>query len=76
MEVVGGFWEITSASIVPQPGDCDADGDLDLDDYACFAGCMSGPNTTPPGSCEDSDMDADGDVDLLDFAAFGAHFGP
>jgi Zn-dependent metalloprotease len=66
-------------------GDVECDGDLDLDDYAALADCLSGPNVTPNPSpvttastCLDSfDSDADADIDLSDFATlqrvFGAH---
>ena len=50
-------------------GDLDADGDVDLDDWALFAPCITGP--TPGGiiytdDCRAADVDADGDVDLAD----------
>ncbi|UCG33651.1 MAG: hypothetical protein JSU68_03255, partial [Phycisphaerales bacterium] len=58
------------------PGDFDADGDVDLNDFATFANCYHGSAiTVPPGSCSQSefeacDMDDDLDVDLGDFATF------
>ncbi|HUU83464.1 MAG TPA: hypothetical protein VM243_08175 [Phycisphaerae bacterium] len=56
------------------PGDADADGDVDLSDYATFLGCMSGPDLPADPGCETLDLDPDTDVDLLDFRLFQAHF--
>jgi hypothetical protein len=56
------------------PGDLDGDGDVDLDDYARFAGCLNGPEVSaPPPGCnpadfETADLNGDGDVDLEDCA--------
>jgi hypothetical protein len=64
----------------PVPGDTEADGDVDLNDFATFATCFSGSAvTTPPASCPMrdfslSDLDCDGDVDLNDFATLGTNF--
>ena len=58
------------------PGDYDEDGDVDLNDYAEFDGCLSGPwqaddFITPSQDCLDVfDFDVDTDVDLEDFGAF------
>ena len=57
-------------------GDYDADGDVDLDDYAAFADCLAGPELVPgitqpqcAAACKAAfDLDGDGDVDLADFA--------
>jgi hypothetical protein len=63
------------------PGDLDRDGDVDLDDFLLFSGCVGGPHAaTPPPSCDpgdftSGDLDADGDMDLEDFAAFQVAFG-
>ena len=55
----------------PLPGDCDRDGDVDLDDFGssgCFADCLQGPQAGLPANCELFDIDGDGDIDLWDFA--------
>jgi PKD repeat protein len=50
------------------PADFDGDGDVDLDDYALFAGCATGPDLGPPApGCGDKDLDDDNDVDQSDF---------
>jgi hypothetical protein len=54
-----------------RPGDGDSDGDVDLDDHAEFATCLTGPGAVSAAEgCEDYDFDLDHDVDLSDFAAF------
>jgi hypothetical protein len=66
------------------PGDWDADGDVDLVDYDAFSRCLNGPNqppqATPPVTAEECirtfDADRQGDVDLQDFAAFARVFAP
>ncbi|MCG3130320.1 MAG: hypothetical protein FLDDKLPJ_01074 [Phycisphaerae bacterium] len=49
-------------------GDADGDGDLDLDDYARFAGCL-GRTVAREEECRTFDFDGDGRADLRDFAA-------
>lgn len=56
-------------------GDLDCDGDVDLDDFNIFAGCLTGPNGGVDSGCDTSDLNGDGDVDLLDFASFAVLFG-
>ncbi|MCK4340772.1 MAG: hypothetical protein KAY37_03505 [Phycisphaerae bacterium] len=52
-------------------GDYDDDGDVDLDDFVSFAGCMTGPHAGPVGAgCEVFDFEPDDDVDLQDFGQF------
>ena len=54
--------------------DLDLDGDIDLRDFAVFAGCLAGPDvTTPPQGCDPvnfdrADLDCDSDVDMRDFS--------
>jgi hypothetical protein len=59
----------------PRHADLDADGDVDLGDFATFQTCFNGPNQAPArGGCAAADLDADGDVDLADFATFQTCF--
>lgn len=49
------------------PGDFDWDGDVDMDDYGSFQGCLSGPGVTQPdGACHEARFDEDDDVDAAD----------
>lgn len=51
-------------------GDFDADGDVDLADFAAFVACLSGPADLPDGGCAAFDFPpGDGVVDLRDGAA-------
>lgn len=62
---------------LPEVGDYDNDGDVDLDDHTEFPDCMSGPDPVvlPSQECRSAfDSDADDDVDLDDFAAFMVSF--
>jgi len=52
------------------PGDADEDQDVDLDDFATFTACMTGPGGTATPACMVFDFDLDADVDLLDLQAF------
>jgi hypothetical protein len=52
------------------PGDLDGDEVVDLDDYALFSDCLTGPVAAVVAGCERADLDCDGDADLRDFAAF------
>lgn len=54
-----------------EPGDCNGDGNVDLDDYTQLVDCFTGPDTgSVPPECECVDFDSDDHVDLTDFAAF------
>ena len=56
-------------------GDFDDDGDVDLEDFANWDDCMTGPDGAPYESgCEAFDTESDGDVDLRDFAGFQEAF--
>ena len=52
------------------PGDYDNNGSVDLNDYAHFGSCLTGPNSPLQGDCEIFDFDRDTDVDAADFGAF------
>jgi len=57
---------------VALPGDCDADGDVDLADLACLQSCYTGPGGTyTDPDCAPADADGDMDVDLADFLIVG-----
>ena len=56
------------------PGDCDDDGDVDLQDFLAFQTCFTGPGGTLTPGCECADFDGDDDVDLQDFLAFQVAF--
>lgn len=68
----------------PGGGDFDGNGTVDIEDYAAFAECVTGPacdrGTCEPAAYADAccllaDADADGDVDLGDYAVFAARMG-
>ena len=67
-ELTGGFW----FGLVP--GDCNADGGVNLFDFDELADCTTGPDGGLPGECICYDLDRDGDVDLYDFAHFQSAF--
>jgi len=55
-------------TIVPVPGDLDADGDIDTTDVGLFTACMSGPGSPQnEPACADVRYDADLDVDQSDY---------
>jgi len=65
----------STANGVGTPGDCDADGDIDLVDHAIFSNCFAGPSEPLlHGSCACMDFDADGDVDAHDAVGFAVMF--
>jgi hypothetical protein len=75
----GGFVSVYIAewSCAPRsPADFNADGGVDLADYAFLQACMKGPAGAPlEEGCETADVSGDGRVDLLDFALFQTPFG-
>jgi hypothetical protein len=67
--LTGGFW------FQQPPGDCNADGLVDLLDHANFVPCLDGPSATwTDPACRCFDFDADDDIDLRDFAYFAKAF--
>ena len=56
---------------VALPGDWDADGDVDYDDYVAARSGFGGTNMTWQGG----DGDGDGDADHWDYLALKRHFG-
>ena len=67
--LAGGFW------FGQVPGDCDADGDVDLDDFTELAACLVGPGGgLAQPACNCFDLDSNGDIDLFDFAEFQVLF--
>jgi hypothetical protein len=63
-------------STCPLPGDCDLDGQVNLEDYAGFPACMSGPTSPFSAGCECYHLDGDADVDLEDLALLQRAFAP
>lgn len=55
-------------------GDSDANGVVNLDDFANMEACLVGPDGALGVGCECFDFDSDGDNDLYDFAAFTASY--
>ncbi|MEZ6083098.1 MAG: VCBS repeat-containing protein [Phycisphaerae bacterium] len=55
-------------------GDSDANGVINLDDFANLEPCLAGPGGGLGVGCECFDFDSDGDNDLYDFAAFIASY--
>lgn len=72
----------TAELVVLPTGDVDADGDVNLSDYAACADCLAGPGAAPnpplpltEQKCLDVfDFDVDDDVDLSDFREFAVAF--
>ena len=66
-------WGLVSY-VPPMAGDCDGDGDVDLQDFLAFQNCYSGPGAPLDPGCECVDFDDDGNVDLSDFLSFQTAF--
>ena len=74
-EMLGGTYALTGGFWFGQvPGDCNYDGNVDLDDFVGFEPCLLGPGGGLGANCECFDMDDNGDVDLSDFAEFQVAF--
>lgn len=56
------------------PGDADADGDVDLFDFAEYTDCVTGPGGVAIASCTLFDFDSDSDVDFEDLAVMQRTF--
>lgn len=68
-ELTGGFW-----FRIPL-GDCEDDGDVDLNDFEAFEGCLTGPDTpVVDDACRCFDVDRNNAVDLADLAVVQANF--
>jgi len=76
VDAVNGFGatpgEVWSFLTEPFPGDFDADGDVDQEDFGRFQVCYSGFGQPHGPACTDQDLDADGDVDTADFSLLEA----
>lgn len=66
--------EITDRFLPVNPGDADADGDLDLVDFGGFQLCFDPQAADLSEECFVFDLDFDGDVDLVDFSNFQLAF--
>ncbi len=67
-ELTGGFW-----FRIPL-GDCEDDGDVDLNDFEAFEDCLTGPSAVVDDACRCFDVDRNGAVDLADLATVQANF--
>ncbi len=68
-ELTGGFW-----FRIPL-GDCEDDGDVDLNDFEAFEACLTGPDApVVDGACRCFDVDRNNAVDLVDLAVVQANF--
>ncbi len=67
-ELTGGFW-----FRIP-PGDCEDDGDVDLNDFEAFEDCLTGPDAVVDDACRCFDVNRSGTVDLADLATVQANF--
>ncbi len=76
------YLTVRAGVVTPATGDFDEDGDVDVDDYFAFLGCLNGPDILPdpdpPTTANDcldfSDSDLDEDVDVADFAFLQENF--
>ena len=68
------IYALVPSDAYPAPGDCDADGAVDLTDFEALAACTTGPTGQAAPGCWCYDLDDDNDVDLADYARFQAAF--
>ncbi len=59
---------------LPLIHDADGDGDVDLDDWAAFQGCLADERGGLTIACAVHDADRDGDIDLIDYGTFMVRF--
>jgi outer membrane protein assembly factor BamB len=64
-----GFSAATVSIAAPMPGDCNDNGQVDVQDWPLLADCTAGPDATYASGCACGDVDDDGDTDLADWAA-------
>jgi hypothetical protein len=74
LEVQGSFGSTTITIVGELPGDCNGNGQVDLDDYVDFEACLLGPDGGLEPDCECFDFNDSDSVDLHDFAAFQTFF--
>ncbi len=66
-------FDIGNTVVCSRPfADADRDGDVDMDDFAVFQGCYTGPGRRSSGACHCFDHSADGAIDATEFMAFKA----
>lgn len=64
------IYAVVPSDAYPAPGDCNADGTVDLADFQALTACLTGPDAMPASGCWCYGLDGDDDVDLADFAEF------
>jgi hypothetical protein len=55
--------------MTPIEADFDDDDDTDLEDFATFRSCMTGPDIPTTAECRLRDIDRNGRIDMVDFRA-------
>jgi hypothetical protein len=69
--LAAGYWG--GATRIAVRGDCDGDGDVQLDDFACFSRCFTGERGFASVECALFDFDSDGLVGANDYVVWNAH---
>ncbi len=72
-EIKGGFWPGPQFVGPPMPGDLDADGDIDLDDYNAFLAAY-GSTVGDPAYNPSADFDGDNFIGMTDFGIWYGHY--